>query len=93
MAAVTKRDFVVQISYKLGVKQLVVRDVVDQFLDRVIDALAEGRRIELRNFGVYEIVQRKAKKGRNPKTGEVVPIPARKAVKFTAGRIMKQKVR
>lgn len=93
MAAVTKRDFVVQISYKLGVKQLVVRDVLDQFLDRVIDALAEGRRIELRNFGVFQIVQRKAKKGRNPKTGEVVPIPARKAVKFTAGRIMKQKVR
>lgn len=93
MAAMTKRDFVVQISYKLGVKQLVVRDVVDQFLDRVIDALAEGRRIELRNFGVFEVVQRKAKKGRNPKTGEVVPIPARKAVKFSAGRIMKQKVR
>ncbi len=93
MAAVTKRDFVVQISYKLSVKQLIVRDVVDQFLDRVIEALAEGRRIELRNFGVFEIVQRKAKKGRNPKTGEVVPIPARKAVKFSAGRIMKQKVR
>ena len=93
MAAVTKRDFVVQISYKLGVKQLIVRDVVDQFLDRAIEALSEGRRIELRNFGVFEIVHRKAKKGRNPKTGEVVPIPARKAVKFSAGRIMKQKVR
>ena len=93
MGAVTKRDFVVQISYKLGVKQFIVRDVIDQFLDRVIDSLAEGRRIELRNFGVYEVVQRKAKKGRNPKTGEVVPIPARKAVKFTTGRIMKQKVR
>lgn len=93
MGAMTKRDFVVQISYKLSVKQLIVRDVVDQFLDRVIDALAEGRRIELRNFGVFEVVQRKAKKGRNPKTGEVVPIPARKAVKFTSGRIMKQKVR
>lgn len=93
MAAVTKRDFVVQISYKLQVKQFVVRDVVDQFLDRVIEALAEGRRIELRNFGVFEVVQRKAKKGRNPKTGEVVPIPARKAVKFSSGRIMKQKVR
>lgn len=93
MAAVTKRDFVVQISYKLGVKQIVVRDVVDQFLDRVIESLAEGRRIELRNFGVFEVVQRKAKKGRNPKTGEVVPIPSRKAVKFSSGRIMKQKVR
>ncbi|OGH58258.1 MAG: hypothetical protein A3G34_15495 [Candidatus Lindowbacteria bacterium RIFCSPLOWO2_12_FULL_62_27] len=93
MAAVTKRDFVVQISYKLGVKQLVVRDVLDQFLDRVIEALEGGRRIELRNFGVFEVVQRKAKKGRNPKTGEVVPIPPRKAVKFMAGRIMKQKVR
>ncbi len=93
MAAVTKRDFVVQISYKLSVKQLIVRDVVDQFLDRVVDALAEGRRIELRNFGVFEVVQRKAKKGRNPKTGEVVPIPARKAVKFSSGKIMKLKVR
>ncbi|MBI4179930.1 integration host factor subunit beta [bacterium] len=93
MAAVTKRDFVVQISYKLQVKQFVVRDVLDQFLDRVVESLGEGRRIELRNFGVFEVVQRKAKKGRNPKTGEVVPIPARKAVKFTSGRIMKQKVR
>lgn len=93
MGAVTKRDFVVQISYKIGAKQLVVRDALDQFLDRVVDTLAEGKRIELRNFGVFEVVQRKAKKGRNPKTGEVVPIPARKAVKFTPGRIMKQKVR
>lgn len=93
MAAVTKRDFVVQISYKLGIKQLEVRDVLDQFLDRVIDTLTQGKRIELRNFGVFEVVDRKAKKGRNPKTGEVVPIPARKAVKFTPGRIMKARVK
>jgi len=93
MGAVTKRDFVMRISYKHGIKQMVVRDCIDSFLDAVVDVLSQERRIELRNFGVFEVVHRKAKKGRNPKTGEVVPIPPRKAVRFTAGRMMKAKVK
>ena len=70
-----------------------MRNVVQEFLDDVTDALASGDRLEFRDFGVFEIVTRKQKIGRNPKNAHVpIVIPERKAVKFTPGKKMKQLV-
>lgn len=93
MATVTKKKLVQVISQSKGVHPNDVRDVIQEFLDRMTDYLAQGDRLEFRDFGVFEIVERKAKIGRNPKNASVpIKIPARKAVKFTPGKKMKKMV-
>lgn len=85
-----KRDIVLKISQETGVKQVVVRDVVQKTFDTIFEALKNGQRIELRNFGVFMLKKRKKRIGRNPKTGEVVPVPERHVVVFKPGLEMKQ---
>jgi len=89
----TKRDLIIKIAEETGVKQLDVKSAVQKFLDSIIDALAKSQTIELRNFGVFKVRSRKARRGRNPKTGAAIDVPAKKAVIFKAGRVMKKKVR
>ncbi len=89
----TKKDIVVKISDETCVKQIDVKKVVQKYLDYVIDSLARGETVELRNFGVFKIRTRKGRMGRNPRTGEAVPIPAKKAVTFRPGLVMKQRVK
>ncbi|MCH9613974.1 MAG: DNA-binding protein HU [Chlamydiia bacterium] len=68
-----------------------VRNVIQAFLDAMTDFLGEGDRLEFRDFGVFEVVIRKQKIGRNPKNADVpIVIPERRAVKFTPGKKMKQ---
>lgn len=89
----TKRDLVVRISTETGMIQQQVLDVVQKTLDHIAEALAKGDKVELRNFGVFEIKLRKARVGRNPNAPEVdVPIPQRAVVKFKAGKEMKAAV-
>ena len=78
-----------KISQETGVKQVVVKEVVHKTFDILLDALKNGERIELRNFGVFQVKKRKRRIGRNPKTGEVVPVPERKTVVFKPGLEMK----
>ena len=93
MASLTKRDLVVRISNETGLIQKEVLNVIQKSLDYVVEALAEGRNVELRNFGVFEVVLRKGRVGRNPKRPETdVPIPPRAVVKFKGGKEMKAKV-
>lgn len=93
MATVTKKKLVQVISQDKGLHPNDVRDVIQSFLDRMTDFLARGDRLEFRDFGVFEIVERKQKIGRNPKNASVpIVIPARKAVKFTPGKKMKKMV-
>ena len=66
---------------------------VVQTFDCIVDALVRGEKIELRNFGVFKIKQRKSRTGRNPRTGQVVPVPPRKAVVFKPGLEMKNKLK
>lgn len=90
----TKRDLVVQISKETGLVQQDVLAVVQKTLDHIVSALAKGKNVELRNFGVFEVRVRKSRVGRNPnKPSHVVTIPARKIVKFKMGRIMKARVK
>lgn len=91
MATITKKKLIQTISQKRGVHPNDVRGVVQSFLDAMTDCLASGDRLEFRDFGVFEIVHRKQKIGRNPKNAEVpIIIPARPAVKFTPGKRMKK---
>lgn len=90
----TKRDIVLKISEEMtNLKQIEVLTVVQRTLDLIVESLASGQKVELRNFGVFKIKTRKPKKGRNPRTGEVVPVPERKTVAFKAGLVMKGRVK
>jgi nucleoid DNA-binding protein len=89
----TKRDLVIRISEETGLTQTQVFDVIQKTLDQVVEALAGGGKVELRNFGVFEVKIRKARVGRNPNKPETdVPIPARAMVKFKAGKDMRAEV-
>ncbi|MDR2463330.1 MAG: integration host factor subunit beta [Verrucomicrobiales bacterium] len=93
MANLTKRDLVIRISNETGIVQQEVLVIVQKTLDYLVESLAKGKNIELRNFGVFEIRLRKGRVGRNPKRpGIDVPIPQRAVVKFKAGKEMKAKV-
>ena len=83
----TKRDIVVEIYEKTGFAQKEVRETVQMTLDAIAKALADGRNVELRNFGVFEVQIRKARVGRNPNKPETdVIIPKRAVIKFKAGK-------
>lgn len=89
LMTLTKRDLVIRISEETGQTQQQVLDVVQKTLDYISQALAKGDKVELRNFGVFEVKTRKARVGRNPNAPETdVPIPARSVVKFKAGKEM-----
>ena len=89
----TKRDLVVRISEDTGLIQQQVMDVVQKTLDYISESLAKGDKVELRNFGVFEVKVRKARIGRNPNAPRTdVPIPQRSVVKFKAGKEMRAEV-
>ena len=89
----TKKDIILRVSDETNLKQIDVKKVVQKTFDYIVDALSRGEKIELRNFGVFKIKQRKSRTGRNPRTGQVVPVPSRKVVVFKPGLEMKKKVR
>ncbi len=89
----TKKKLINSISHDKGIHPNDVRHVVQAFLDKITECLSEGERLEFREFGVFEVVERKQKIGRNPKNAAVpIVIPARLAVKFTPGKKMRQVV-
>ncbi len=89
----TKKDIVLRITDLTGIKQVDVKKIVQRTFDVVIESLIRAEKVELRNFGVFKIKHRKARFGRNPRTGESVPVPPRKVVVFKPGLEMKQKIR
>lgn len=93
MWLMTKKEIVRRISEELGLKQTDTKEVVQRTFDAIIEALATEQRVELRNFGVFEVKKRAARKARNPKTGEEVLVPARFVVTFKPGKEMEQRVK
>ena len=89
----TKKDIILKVSDTTNLKQIDVKQVVQKALDCILEALVRGEKIELRNFGVFKIKQRKSRTGRNPRTGQVVPVPPRKVVIFKPGLEMKKTVK
>ena len=89
----TKRDLVMRISEETGLIRSQVFEVVQKTLNYITESLAKGDKVELRNFGVFDVKIRKARVGRNPQKPETdVPIPARSMVKFKAGKEMAAEV-
>ena len=94
MTNLTKREIVLEIYRKSGFPQKQIVDTVQQTLDIIQKALADGRNVELRNFGVLEVQVRKQRIGRNPnKPDSAVVIPERAVVKFKSGKVLKQQLK
>lgn len=92
-STMTKKKLINSISSDKGIHPNDVRQVIQAFLDKMTECLQNGDRLEFRDFGVFEIVERKQKIGRNPKNAAVpIVIPARPAVKFTPGKKMKKMI-
>jgi integration host factor subunit beta len=90
---VTKKELANVIAEETKLTQIVVKDIMQRLFDGIIDTLEKEGRIELRNFGVFEVKQRKPRKARNPRTGEKVMVPAKKVVTFKPGLEMEEKVK
>jgi integration host factor subunit beta len=90
---VTKKEIVKQIADRIGLTQLKTKEIVQQTFDAIVDTLISEKRIELRNFGVFEVKQRKARKARNPRTGDKVDVPPKFVVTFKPGKEMEERVR
>jgi integration host factor subunit beta len=89
---ITKKELVNRISDQTGQTKVVVKDILQKFLDEIIDELAHGNRLEFREFGVFEVRERAARVAQNPRTLEKVVVPSKRVVKFKVGRTMREKV-
>lgn len=90
----TKKEIVKTISEDIkGLTQLQTKEIVQKMFDAIVKTLVEEKRIELRNFGVFEVKRRAARKARNPRTGQRVDVPAKWVVTFKPGKEMEEKVR
>lgn len=88
----TKKEIVKAISEELGLTQLKTKEIVQKTFDAIVETLVTDRRIELRNFGVFEVKKRAARKARNPRTGGQVEVPAKFVVTFKPGKEMEERV-
>jgi nucleoid DNA-binding protein len=88
----TKKDLARVISERVGITQKQAHEYVQRVLGTVLETLATEERVELRNFGIFEVQQRAARKARNPRTGEQVDVPEKYVVTFKPGRVMQQRV-
>ncbi|MGL4513431.1 MAG: HU family DNA-binding protein [Lacipirellulaceae bacterium] len=89
----TKKEIVKTISEEIGLTQLKTKEIVQKTFDAIVETLVEDRRIELRNFGVFEVKKRAARKARNPRTGEKVEVAEKFVVTFKPGKEMEERVR
>jgi nucleoid DNA-binding protein len=89
----TKKEIVQHIAEKVGVRRTQAHEIVQSVFDGITDTLVQEGRIELRNFGVFEVKKRKPRRARNPRTGASVKVPAKLVVTFKAGREMEERVR
>ncbi len=92
MHTVTKKELIDRIAERTGAKHVLVKKIIQNFLDEIIEELSNGNRLEFRDFGVFEARQRAARMAQNPKTLERVHVPAKRTVRFKLGRLMKEKL-
>ncbi len=89
----TKKEIVKTISEEIGLTQLKTKEIVQRTFDAIVETLVTEGRIELRNFGVFEVKKRAARKARNPRTGDKVDVPEKFVVTFKPGKEMEARVR
>jgi nucleoid DNA-binding protein len=90
---VTKKEIVRTISEEIGLTQLQTKEIVQKTFDAIVETLVADGRIELRNFGVFEVKRRAARKARNPRTGAKVFVPEKFVVTFKPGKEMEKRIR
>jgi integration host factor subunit beta len=88
----TKKELVNRIADTTGHTKVVVKEILQTFLEEIIQELSEGNRLEFREFGVFEVKERRARRAQNPRTLERVEVPAKRVVKFKVGRMMRERV-
>ena len=89
----TKKDIVIKVSNDTNLTQIDVKKIVQRTLDVIVESLERGETVELRNFGVFKVKNRRGRVGRNPRTGEEVSVPEKRVVVFKPGLILKGKVK
>ena len=87
--AMTKADIASKVAIELDVQKQFGKELVDSFFEEVVDLLCDDTDVKLSGFGNFDLHDKKARPGRNPKTGEAVPISARRVVTFKAGQKLK----
>jgi len=92
MSTVTKKELIDRIADSTQAKRVIVKRIIQAFLDEVIDELAQDNRLEFRDFGVFETRTRSSRIAQNPKTLERVQVPPKRSVKFKMGRLMREKL-
>jgi integration host factor subunit beta len=92
MATITKKELIDRIAEDTDTKRVLVKRIIQSFLDNIVDELGNGNRLEFRDFGVFESRVRSARVAQNPKTLERVPVPSKRTVKFKVGRLMKERL-
>ena len=92
MQTITKKELVNRIADQTGLTKVVAKEIIQAFLDAIIEELAAGNRLEFREFGVFETKERAARRAQNPRTLQKVDVPAKRIVKFKVGRLMRAKV-
>ena len=92
MPTITKKELIDRIAEGTGNKRVLVKRIIQIFLDEIIDELGNGNRLDFRDFGVFEAKVRAARTAQNPKTLERVKVPSKRTVRFKVGRLMKQRL-
>lgn len=92
MGTITKKELIERIAEKSSCKQVLVKRIIQWFLDEIIRELSNGNRLEFRDFGVFESRHRGSRTAQNPKTLEPVVVPEKRTVKFKVGRVMRKKL-
>jgi integration host factor subunit beta len=92
VATISKKEIVKTVSERHGLTTTQTGQIVQVFMDQIIDELSRGNRIEFREFGIFELKRRKPRTARNPKTGDSVQVPEKTVVSFKPGKVMKAKV-
>ncbi len=90
MSTVTKKELISRIAERTQAKRVLVKRIIQAFLDEIVSELCENNRLEFRDFGVFETRTRAARIAQNPKTLERVEVPAKRTVKFKMGRLMRE---
>ena len=90
MATITKKELIDRIAERTQAKRVIVKCIIQAFLDEITAELSDNNRLEFRDFGVFETKARAARIAQNPKTLERVEVPAKRTVKFKMGRLMRE---
>ncbi|WP_323842291.1 MULTISPECIES: integration host factor subunit alpha [unclassified Moraxella] len=92
MSALTKADMINRLTIRLRITRQDARKIVDKFFEQISQSLAEGKEVKISGFGNFELKDKKSRPGRNPKTGESIPVKARRVVTFKAGQKFRNRV-